>query len=308
MNKVGLEKYLKYEAFDDELMRLAEMYGEDNRYDNFRVFNSLKEYVNVVMPYATGAEVADLAQQIDTGCDLFRVDGKGEIEGISQAEYIDEIKKYYLDEIVNWCGNASGFYYRILGDTVTDLIDQDDPLELLDSISFSYEYLGSDNYAVTLTCEDRSATFPYHASDGTLNKVDLIDCILYDMNTLVEDYNGTLPEYAEFSGLDYSEPDEREQAEALYNGVVEGYKKLAVLVFDYNQDEDPFAVYDDGDFDFLSQFLVDVKRGEYKDLSWESLKNRPDASSDIKQIAGYGVVAANDAQATQKEHRDLSAR
>lgn len=137
MNVTGLKNYLQNEASDEEFLNLARAYCEANRYDDFRLYDSLDDIVQ-----AAGWDAEQLAWQledVDTSADYFRFDGQGNLESISQADLVEQSMDYYLDAICNWVEDAPGYEYQNFSFEVRDFIDQEDPHELLSNLSIEVE-------------------------------------------------------------------------------------------------------------------------------------------------------------------------
>lgn len=268
MNRTGLRNYLLHGAFDEELMALGRMWGEDNGYDHMEVWSDLHEYVEIAGWDAH--ETIDQLEGVDPDSDYFRLDGNGNLVGLTHEEHLSEIRAD-LDSIIDWCGDVTGAYYQQLPDAVAEFIDQDDPMEMLESLDFSYEDLGPHvgddytsahhDYAVTLSSGEHSETFEFHCnpSAGMLpTKVDMVEAVFLDASSL-RDYEDDMRSFAAANGFDYDEDQGVARAEALRDAIHESCAKLESLLGDY-------------DLDVLDEFLSDVRCNRYPDVKWGNLR------------------------------------
>lgn len=314
MNETGFKNYIMNEAFDDEIIELAQAFGEANYYEVFQLYPSLNSILE-----ATNWNAEQLAWQledVDTNADYFRFNGQGNLESINSGELVDEIKEFYLDSISRWIDSAPGYVYQNFSYEVKDFLEQNDPYELLKDIHMRYEDLGivgdvkqwspyHHEYEVTLTSEKGEETFSYicNPEQGFLpTRTEMIDVVLTDQNML-EDYSD-LYSFAEANGLYPDDENDLAAAQELSDLIEENYEKL-------------LNVIDEDDIEAVAHFLNDVKQGRYPDISWDNLTNLDSMSDqEKKHKSSFLDVHANEvkevsadlAQDTPSRNIDMNAR
>lgn len=280
MNETGLRNYLEREASDDELILLAQEFGEANRYDDFVLFTSLNE-----IAADAGWDPEQLAWQlegVDRNADYFRYDGYANLESLSQEELVDEIKTSFLDGIVSWVDAAPGYVLSSFSDDVKGFLDQEDPYETLKSIRMTYQDMGPaepgapggpDPHRFDVTLSNENGSFhldcfcPANVGDYPMEpypvKAEIIDSILSD--------------YAEryYAQADF-DPDEEAKTP-----VGQRFESLKELLGDCEPE-------------LMLGFLTDVHHGEYPSISWDDLSRQDSPTQPLSGRIGQTMETSQE--------------